>query len=365
MPITTISSTIITQANNTNSMQKNHNLSLEDVNNNRDINVSMLIMLKNTVNFEKDKKNNHSALSNSKENIKTYTHAVVTFPAPFFKNFNISNNNKRIKLNKTVVTSPTTTTTNTATSSVRIVSLFKKENNYDEYFLLDKSTRPLDLIKSSFTTPKALASAKNIYNIKKNGELSAIFNTITASVNHIDALINSNNNNNYNVGEIQKGEKVYSIIDISERMSPPLSSSPASSRSTSVAPKAISIITTTFTSTVTSTTINDSDIGIIVIEDMESATDINDTIVISTIAAVKNVTREITNSFSITTITTAVIPTNTPVNFAFTTPNAVINMSASAQLKNNDRYEMPLTMRFAPNYKIGKKLSTKKSIVRV
>jgi hypothetical protein len=326
MPFTTtstISTTIITQANN--SMQKNKSFaySMQDINNiNRDIDVSMLIMLENTVNFEKDKNNyalsksNHKNSNNYSNEIKSYV-TVTTTPS-----FIIFTKNERI-MSKTESTTPVTTISNTIKSSlleIILKELFKnKENNNNEYFLLDKTT-PLDLIKSSFTTPKALASAKNLYNIKKNGELSAIYNTI---ISNDDALTHNNNNNNNYGGK--RGENAYSIIDISENVL----------YSTSVAPKSTSIIPTT-----TSSISMDTDLIII---DDDSATDI-----ISTIATdvEKNTTNEVST-------TSAAI-----VTFALTTSNTVINISASAQLKNNDRYEIPLTIQFAPNYKLGKKYKT-------
>ena len=316
---TTISTTIITKANN--SMQKNKNLANSIEDNNRDIDVSMLIMLKNTVNFDKDENSYALSKSNHKNSNKS-SKEVISYVTP---SFSILNNNERT-MSKTETT-PTTTISNTIKSSlleILLKELFKnKENNNNEYFLLDKTT-PLDLIKSSFTTPKALASAKNLYNIKKNGELSAIFNTIISSD---DALINNNKYNNY---DGKRGENAYSIIDVSERI---LYSTP------SVAPKTSFIITTTIIPTTIIVDSNISgDVGLIIIDDSgSSATDF----IITTIAAdAKNSTNEIsTTSAAIVTLTT---------------PNTVINISASAQLKNNDRYEIPLTIQFAPNYKIGK-----------
>jgi hypothetical protein len=56
---------------------------------------------------------------------------------------------------------------------------------------------------------------------------------------------------------------------------------------------------------------------------------------------------EMTSSSDATTIATFAA-------FKTTKYATVVNMSANAQLKKNDQYEMPLTIRFAPSYKRGK-----------
>ena len=328
----TTTTIIIAQTNNNSTQYKKLASSLDNNdNNNREINVSMLIMLKKTVNLERDNNHNTLAYNNNNYNNSNNSDSNDYIKKISFKNF--TSTLLPLTASNLSYTEKRTTTMNISSTDINNENERKhKNNNYnnEHSFLLDKTTF-LDLKKGLFTTPKALASTKTFSNnkIKNSGTLSAILNTITSSLRE-DALKNSHNHNNTQkyAEIIQKLEKVYSMVNISEKK-----------------------LSTSTTPVLTSTTTSTSDNNLIIIEDMDS-TSADAPIIIPLEAA--EITSEIvsTTTASIhTTATAAIFATS-----AFTTtPNAVMNMSASAQLKNNNRYDVPLSIPFAPNFKRGKK----------